>query len=125
MQTVLVVEDNIDLRTLYAGELKNEGYAVLCAGNGRESLDIMKDQHTDIVVLDINLPDMDGLEVLERLLESQPQLPVVINSAHAAYQDSFLSWAASAYVVKSGDLSELKLQIATALAKNEVGVSSA
>jgi len=122
MQTILVVEGDPNQRSLYAEELTDEGYTVICAAKGREALEMTERHCPDVVVLDINLPDMDGLEVLEHLLEAQPGLPVVINSAHAAYQDSFRSWAAAAYVVKSGDLSELKAQIATALAKNDAGV---
>lgn len=115
--TILIVENNCNQRTLYAEELADEGYYVVCASQGCEALDIVECQHPDAVVLDINMPDMDGLEVLSRMLEAQPQLPVVINTAYATYQDSFLSWVADAYVVKSSDLSELKRCIRESLAQ--------
>lgn len=106
-KTVLVVDDEANQRELYAEELKLEGYNVLCAANGREALEAVRTQSPDLVILDINMPGMDGLDTLNQLLEINARLPVIINTAYASYQDSFTSWSANAYVVKSGDLTEL------------------
>ena len=57
------------------------------------------------------MPGMDGLEALPRILGIKEGLPVIMNTAYSQYQDSFMSWAADAYVVKSSDLTELKEKI--------------
>ena len=111
MKTILLVEDNLDLSALYQEELGEAGYHTLRAASGREAIEQMMEHRLDLVVLDINLPGMDGIEVMERMLAEQPHLPVIINSGYDSYKDSFRTWSAAAYVVKSGDLSELKSQI--------------
>ena len=65
----------------------------------------------DLVILDIRMPGMDGLEALPRILGIKEGLPVIMNTAYTQYQDSFMSWAADAYVVKSSDLTELKEKV--------------
>jgi len=73
-----------------------------------EILEIIKKIVPDLIILDINMPVMNGLETLGRILGSNKKIPVIFNTAYSSYQDSFLSWAAEKYVVKSGDLKELK-----------------
>ncbi len=106
--TILIVEDDNNQRTLYEEEMSEEGYRVLTAADGREALRVVEKHHPDLVVLDVNMPVMDGLDTLSQMLELNSKMPVVINTAYASYKDSFTSWSADAYVVKSSDLSELK-----------------
>ena len=106
-KTVLVVEDDTNQRELYIEELKCEGYNVLSAPNGRDALGIAREEHIDLIIMDINMPGMDGLDTLNHLLEINRQIPVIINTAYPSYQDSFNAWSADAYVVKSGNLSNL------------------
>jgi CheY-like chemotaxis protein len=108
MKKILVVDDEKNIRSLYERELQDEGYAVSLAGNGREALERFSSERPDLVVLDIRMPGMDGLEALGKLLAEDPKVPVVLNSAYSSYKDNFLSWSADAYVVKSSDLTELK-----------------
>jgi DNA-binding response OmpR family regulator len=120
MKTILLVENDLNLGALYEEELSDGGYHVLRAGDGRQGVEMANYTQPDIVVLDINMPDMDGIEALERMLGEQPHLPVVINSGHDSYKDSFRSWSAAAFVLKSSDLSELKSQIYLVLAAQEL-----
>ena len=106
--TVLIVEDDTNQRALYEEELAEEGYDILSAADGREALRIVDGQRPDLIVLDINMPGLDGLETLNQLLERAQGVPVIINSAYASYKESFTSWSADAYIVKSSDLTELK-----------------
>jgi len=106
--TVLIVEDNQHQRQLYQEELTEEGYHVIAVGDGKEALVMMRDRRPNLVVLDVNMPGMDGLDTLSHLLEIAHQTPVIIHTAYASYKDSFVSWSADAYVVKSSDLTELK-----------------
>lgn len=120
MKTILLVEDSPHLGDLYQEELGEAGYHTLRAGSGGEALSQVAKHRLDLVVLDINRPDMDGIEVMERMLAAQPGLPVIINSGYASYKDSFRSWSAEAFVCKSSDLTELKSQIHRVLAVQEI-----
>lgn len=115
--TLLVVEDNLHQRLLYEEELREEGYLVRTASDGREALEMAKQAPPDLVLLDINMPVMDGLDTLGKLLEINHRIPVIIHTAYPGYQDSFTSWSADAYVVKSSDLTELKQKVHQLLAR--------
>jgi DNA-binding response OmpR family regulator len=111
MKTILVVDDDEAIRTLLQEELEEEGYKVLIATNARDALKLVASEALDLVILDIRMPGMDGLEALPRILGIKEGLPVIMNTAYSQYQDSFMSWAADAYVVKSSDLTELKEKV--------------
>ena len=111
MTKVLVVDDEKNLRTLYECELGEAGYDVVVASDGTEALRMVESEKPDLVVLDIRMPGPDGLETMGRMLSRDNRLPVILNSAYSSYKESFLSWSADAYVVKSSDLSELKTKI--------------
>ena len=117
MPTILIVEDDEHQQILFEEELKDEGYNVLVAGGAREALDMVKNVAPDLVVLDVAMPGMDGIEALGQLLARNNQLPVILHTAYATYKDNFMTWSADAYVVKSSDLSELKSEISRVLAK--------
>ncbi|MFQ5809023.1 MAG: response regulator [Armatimonadota bacterium] len=112
---ILVVEDDRHQRVLLDMELQRAGYDVVCVAGGREAVEKVTSEPIDLVVLDIGMPDMDGLEAMQKILDIERKLPVVINTAYPSFKDDFQSWSADAYVVKSGDLSELLEEIATAL----------
>ncbi|MGD0970256.1 MAG: response regulator [Desulfobaccales bacterium] len=117
MKTILVVDDDEAIRTLLQEELSDEGYQVITAGNARDALKKVEEEALDLVILDIRMPGMDGLEALPRILGLKEGLPVILNSAYTQYQESFMSWAADAYVVKSSDLSELKAKVKNLIGK--------
>jgi DNA-binding response OmpR family regulator len=115
MKKVLVVEDEKNLLELYRMELEDEGYTVATAESGANALEISKQFDPDIVVLDIKLGDEEGLRVLTDLKHQSKERPVILNSAYTHYKHDFSSWAADAYVVKSGDMTELKTKIRSLL----------
>jgi CheY-like chemotaxis protein len=119
MRRVLVVEDEPSLRMLYRGDLAEDGYEVATASNAPEALAQIETIRPDLVVLDIRMPGMDGLDAMTRILERDPRIAVVLNSAFSCYKDNFLSWAADAYVVKSSDTSELRETVRRVLAERE------
>ncbi|MFA4016464.1 MAG: hypothetical protein RUDDFDWM_001574 [Candidatus Fervidibacterota bacterium] len=106
-EKILIIEDDENQRLLYKEELEEQGYRVIEAANAEEGLRLVEEENPDLVILDIWMPDMNGLEALTRIYEMNPNLPVIINTAYSAYQDRFTSWLAEAYVVKSADISEL------------------
>ncbi len=112
---VLVVEDSETTRILYTEELTYAGYEVVTAKTGQEGLEVLQRRPVDVVVLDIAMPGMDGVEALGKILSHDKQLPVILNTAYSSYKDDFMTWAAEAYVVKSSDLTELLTEVAKAL----------
>jgi two-component system response regulator (stage 0 sporulation protein F) len=111
MKTILIVDDDDAIRMLIEMELSEEGYRVLTASNAKDALKMVEKEDLDLVILDIRMPGMDGLEALPRMLGLKQGLKVILNTAYSQYQESFMSWAADAYVIKSADLSELKAKV--------------
>ncbi len=116
MTTILLVEDDKNQRLLYEQELRHEGYEVVTVSNGKDALEKVQEQLPDIVIMDINMPKMDGIEAMGRILSKNKEIPVIINTAYSNYKGSFMSWAADAYIVKSSDLSDLKEKVKEVLA---------
>jgi len=108
MATILVVEDNPQECALYEDELRGDGHDVFVAHDGREALTHFENCIPDLVIMDVSMPGMDGIDVMSRLLSKNNKLPIIINTAYASYKEDFRAWAADAYVVKSSDLTELK-----------------
>ncbi|WP_295103305.1 response regulator [uncultured Candidatus Kuenenia sp.] len=111
MKTILVVEDDKNQLLLYKQELESEGYNVITARNGVEGIKVVNDYLPDIIVMDIIMPKMDGLEAMGKILSKHRKIPIIINTAFSCYKVSFLSWSADAYIRKSSDLQELKNKI--------------
>ncbi|AFM24358.1 response regulator [Desulfomonile tiedjei] len=111
MKHILVVDDEKHICELYRSELEDEGYAVTIAHSGIEALEKVESDPPDLVVLDIQMPGMDGIETLEKLLGRDKGIPVILNTAYSHYKDDFTTWGADAYVVKSSDTTVLKQEI--------------
>jgi len=117
---ILVVEDEEGLRLLYEEELKADGYEVITARNGKEAIQKLEDQRPDLVILDIVMPVMDGMEALGRIISKERKIPIILNTSYPDYRMDFMTWAADAYVTKSADLRELKDKIKELLEKRNV-----
>lgn len=117
MSRLLVVDDEANIRLLYAEELAEEGYDVVTAANISEAAEKLQGGTFDLAVLDIKLKNESGIELLQQLVKERHDMPVILCSAFSCYKDDFSAWLADGYVVKSGDLSELKSEIARVLAK--------
>jgi two-component system response regulator (stage 0 sporulation protein F) len=111
MKKILVADDEMSIRLLYSEELKEEGYEVYLAANGREALEIVEKVPLDLVILDIKMPEMDGIEALRQIKERQPDLPVLLSTAYGEYRQDFATWASDEYLVKSSDLEDLKAAV--------------
>ncbi len=111
MKTILVVEDDKNQRLLYKQGLENEGYNVVTARDGVEGIKMVNDYLPDLIVMDIIMPKMDGLESMGKIISKHRKIPIIINTAFSCYKASFLSWPAEAYITKSSDLQELKNKI--------------
>lgn len=108
MATILVIENSASLRKLYAQELQRDGSTVLTVENAIQGLARMKTESVDLVVLDVRLPGMDGIEDLYLIREAHPGTPVVLNSGYGNPCDGVM---AEACLVKSSDIGELRAKI--------------
>lgn len=95
---ILIADDGRVMRTVISAKLTEKGYAVTAVASGREALESIKRDPVDLVVLDIHMPDMDGLETLRHLRESHTaiQLPVIMATANDQDADVIESFEAGA-----------------------------
>ncbi|HHT9126666.1 MAG TPA: response regulator [Candidatus Brocadiia bacterium] len=119
MEKILIIDGNDDQRRLCEIELKSEGYEVITVRNGWEALLETKNRVPDVVVLDIMIPGMDGIELLSKLISINRNLPIIIHTSTDDYRDNFMTWCADAYITKSLDLMELKDKIRELLDKSK------
>lgn len=105
---ILLVDDEEGIQLLYREEFEEEGFEVISAYNGDEALEKFSKESLDLVILDINMPGMSGIEVLRRMKEIKPDLPVILSSAYQEYKQDFSTWASEDYIVKSANMEELK-----------------
>ncbi|WP_028583267.1 response regulator [Desulfogranum mediterraneum] len=108
---ILIVDDEQGIQLLYRGELEDEGYDVDSAYNGEEALEKFSAQPPDLVILDINMPGMNGIEVLRQMKELNAELPVILCSAYPEFKRDFGTWASEEYIVKSANIDELKAAV--------------
>lgn len=111
MKKILIVDDEENIRELYRVELKDEGYEVELAENGQAALSKFETFRPDLVTLDVMMPGMNGIEVLRRIREKDPSIPVLLLTAFGEFRQDFNTWASDAYIVKSTDVSDLKQTI--------------
>ena len=108
MARILVIEDDEHHRLLLEEELACEGHATFSAGRGDDAINLLAFAAPDLIILDIGIPNVDGLRFLGKLVARRPRVPVVIYTAYQPCHENFMSWAADAYVLKHSDLGQLK-----------------
>jgi len=108
MEKVLCVDDDPILLHLYRDELSEEGYSVILAKDGKEAMRKFGKESPDVVVMDICMPMMEGIQTMAAMQGNNRQVPVILNTVFPQYKDDFMARGAEAYVVKSSDLTELK-----------------
>lgn len=116
-ESILVIDDDAHIRLLYQKELTQSGFVVETAATGEEAIRKSSDKRFHLAILDIEMPDLSGLEVLNKMRETAPDMRVILNSAYSTYKSDFQSWLADAYIVKSSDMGPLKEQIRELLEK--------
>jgi DNA-binding response OmpR family regulator len=112
LKRVLFVEDETSLRTSYLRFFAGR-YELAFAGSGGEALAQLPTFHPDVMVLDLRLPDTDGVALLQNIRKTHPTLPVVITTAYMSMEPlmSVLDLEHSAYLIKPFDLNELAARI--------------
>ena len=108
---ILCVDDEENIRLLLTCELEEEGYQVIGLGNPLQAMELIAQEKPDIVILDIKMPKMNGIELLKIIRDNYYDLPVILLSAYSSFKRDVAAKASDYYVVKSGDLTELKKTI--------------
>ncbi len=113
MGKVLIVDDEKGMRDLLYKVLKKEGYDVLLAQDGEEGLDIIKTEPLDVVIADLDMPVMNGLEMVRQAKEFDPSLTIIIITAYASIENAIeaLKLGAYDYLTKPFNIEEIKLTV--------------
>lgn len=111
MERILLADDEPNVRLFYSDVLTDHGYDVFQAESSNEVLELIECQPPDLVVLDIKLGTANGLEVLQRIVRDHSDLPVILLSAYASFQDDYTSWLAESYILKSSDPGEFLQEV--------------
>jgi len=119
---VLVVDDESVLAEMVSMALRYEGWNIATASDGSAAIAAARDQRPDVVVLDVMLPDMSGLDVLHKLREEHPQLPVLLLTAKDAVEDRIAGLTAGGddYVTKPFSIEEVVLRLRALLRRTGV-----
>ncbi|SUB56803.1 response regulator transcription factor [Peptoniphilus lacrimalis] len=117
---ILIVEDEKDLCQMIAKSLKESGYEVDIAYNGNEAMELLDVENYDLIVLDLNLPEIDGMEILEEFRTFNQDTKIIILSARSQIKDKVegLDKGANDYLSKPFHLDELEARIRSLTRRN-------
>ncbi len=121
-QTVLIVDDERNIRRSLEMILSGEGYAVTCASAGEEALDILSREPIHTALLDIVMPGLNGIDVLQKMRKSRPNLPVIMISGHGTVQDAVRATKLGAYDFLEKPLSREKVLLSVTHALETSGL---
>lgn len=121
-ERILIVDDEDGMRRLLNRVLTRENYEVSTVGSGAEALRLIAGERFDLVVTDIKMPEMDGLQLLEELKEYEPSLPIIVMTAYGTIENAVqaLRLGAYDYIAKPFETDEIKLTVAKALERERL-----
>jgi two-component system response regulator AtoC len=124
---ILVVDDEANLRRVLSAQLARDGYEVHAAGDGEAGLSILREHHIDLVITDLRMPKIDGMELLRQALRLDPELPVVILTAHGTVDNAVeaLKTGAFDYITKPFDQAEVRMIVRKALRTRDLAGTEA
>jgi len=117
METILIIDDNADLCFGLSSILKDKGYNAITAGNGKEAFKVIEKKSPDLALLDVRLPEMDGMKILEKMKKIDKDLVIVMLTAYGDVKEAVKAMKLGAfdYITKPFDNEELLLIIKKAL----------
>lgn len=118
MKKLLIVDDQPGIRLLLEELFKKENYQTTSAQNGGEALQFIADDEPDCVLLDMKMPGIDGIEVLKRIKEDKPNIPVIMMTAYGELEltEKALGLGAEKYFTKPFDIFEVRDAVNTLFA---------
>jgi two-component system NtrC family response regulator len=122
MRTILIVDDEKNYLTILSAVLEDEGFEVLTALGGREALEVHKTSDLDLILTDMKMPEMDGIEFLERIKSVDPDLPVIMMTAHGTVDKAVdaMQKGAYTYILKPFDNERLIIYVQKAISMYQV-----
>ncbi|MGD9081434.1 MAG: sigma-54 dependent transcriptional regulator [Desulfobacterales bacterium] len=122
METILIVDDEKNYLTILSALLEDEGFEVLTAPGGSEALEVHKSSDLDLILTDMKMPKMDGIELLENIKEDDPDLPVIMMTAHGTVDKAVeaMQKGAYTYVLKPFDNERLIIYVKKAISMYQV-----
>ncbi|MCU0286261.1 MAG: sigma-54 dependent transcriptional regulator [Acidobacteria bacterium] len=119
---ILVIDDDPSIRNMLAIVLKKSGYDVTCTESGKTSLEKLKKENFDLIISDIKMPDINGIDLLKKIKSITPEIPVIMITAFASANDAVeaMKLGAEDYVTKPFNLDELKIIIDRAIYKTNI-----
>ena len=119
---VLIVDDEPNLRKILSAQLSRDGYDVMTAEDGEQGLAMLKEHHIDLVITNLKMPKVDGMALLRKALEDDPELPIVLITAHGTIDTAVeaLKGGAFDFVTKPFDKDEVRQIVAKALRTREL-----
>ena len=124
---ILVIDDEPIIRESIAAYLEDSGFTVYQAGNGLDGMDIFRSEHPDLMMVDLRMPGMDGLEVLSTALTESPDTPILVVSGTGVIQDAIeaLRMGALDFITKPIlDMAVLEHAVTTALERTQLRVEN-
>ena len=124
---ILVVDDEPNLRRVLSAQLERDGYDVHTAEDGEQALELLRDHHIDLVITDLRMPKIDGMELLRRALAIDGELPVVMITAHGTVDNAVeaLKTGAFDYLTKPFDQAEVRTIVRKALKTRDLSAAEA
>jgi nitrogen regulation protein NR(I) len=119
---ILIADDEANLRRVLAAQLAKDGYEVHTAEDGRAAMDVLAEHHVDVVITDLRMPRVDGMQLLAHVASTQPDVPVIMITAHGTVDTAVeaLKLGAFDYVTKPFDRAELRSVVAKAARTREL-----
>src|ERR1700690_407232 len=119
---VLIVDDEPNLRRILSAQLTRDGYDVMTAEDGEQGLAVLREPHIDLVITDLKMPKVDGMTLLRRALEEEPDLPIILITAHGSIDTAVeaLKSGAFDFVTKPFDKDEVRQIVGKALKTREL-----
>ncbi|MBN1383362.1 MAG: response regulator [Elusimicrobia bacterium] len=117
MKKILIADDDVSLVEILKDELEEAGYKIITAFNGKDCFKLMETTIPDLLILDIKLSGMSGLEILEGARHKFKNIPIIMCTAYDSFKTDYEVWASriADYIVKPVDLDELKEKISKIL----------
>ena len=122
METILIVDDEKNYLTILSALLEEEGYEVLSAPGGQAAFEIHKNSDLDLILTDMKMPGMDGIELLENIKADDPDLPVIMMTAHGTVDKAVeaMQKGAYTYILKPFDNERLIIYVKKAITTYQV-----
>jgi len=121
-KSILIVDDDPNICKVLSTNLKAKGYFVKCAETGKKAIEMSKDQHFNLALIDIRLPDMQGTELLTQLRGTIPKMMKIIITGYPSIENAVeaLNKGADAYVIKPLDMDKVLKIVEEKLKMQEV-----